>query len=79
MQSATPGKNRTGAAVAEEGVRAMPEANERWAPMESIDITLSDADRGAYILQNKPPLDAINASQMEGPSAAHRLHPPAVR
>lgn len=52
MQPTTPGENRTGAAVAEDGVRAMLEANERWAPMEPIDITLSDADRSTYILDS---------------------------
>jgi rubrerythrin len=50
MQPTTPGENRTGAAVAEDGVRAMLEANERWAPAQPLDMTLSDADRGSYIL-----------------------------
>ena len=50
MQPTTPGENRTGAAAAQDGVRAMLEANERWAPVEPLDTSLSDADRSAYIL-----------------------------
>lgn len=53
MQPTTPGENRTGAAVAEDGVRAMLEANERWAPVQPLDLTLSDADRGSYILESE--------------------------
>lgn len=49
MQPTTTGQNRTGAATAEEGVRAMLDANERWAPAEPIDTTLADADRGVYL------------------------------
>lgn len=52
MQPTTPGENRTGACIAEEGVRAMLEANERWGPIQPLDSTLSDADRGFYILES---------------------------
>ena len=52
MQPTTLGENRTGAAVAEEGVAAMLEANERWAPLEPIDTTLADADRSLYISES---------------------------
>lgn len=52
MQATTTGENRTGAATAEEGVRAMLEANERWAPPGPIDTTLAAADRGVYIIES---------------------------
>ncbi len=52
MQPTTTGENRTGAATAEEGVRAMLEANTRWAPEEPMDTTLAEADRGLYILDS---------------------------
>lgn len=52
MQPTTTGGNRTGAAMAEDGVRAMLEANERWAPIEPIDTTLADADRGVYVIES---------------------------
>ena len=52
MQPTTTGENQTGAAMAEEGVRAMQEANERWAPMQPIDTSLADADRALYIAQS---------------------------
>ena len=52
MQPTTTGGNRTGAATAEDGVRAMLEANERWAPIEPIDTTLADADRGVYVIES---------------------------
>jgi ferritin-like metal-binding protein YciE len=51
MQPTTTGRNRTGAATAEDGVRAMLEANERWAPAEPIDTTLAEADRGIYVIE----------------------------
>lgn len=51
MQATTTGENRTGAAVAEDGVRAMLEANERWAPTEPIDTTLAEADRSVYVME----------------------------
>nr|WP_296021872.1 ferritin-like domain-containing protein [uncultured Acidovorax sp.] len=52
MQPTTTGENRTGAATAEEGVRAMLDANERWAPPGPIDTTLAEADRGVYIIES---------------------------
>ncbi|CAN7443733.1 ferritin-like domain-containing protein [Acidovorax sp. LjRoot129] len=51
MQPTTTGQNRTGAATAEEGVRAMLEANERWAPAEPIDTTLADSERSLYVIE----------------------------
>jgi ferritin-like metal-binding protein YciE len=51
MQATTTGKNRTGAAMAEDGVRAMLEASERWAPPEPIDTTLAEADRSVYVIE----------------------------
>ncbi|MCE1191304.1 MAG: ferritin-like domain-containing protein [Acidovorax sp.] len=53
MQATTTGDNRTGAATAEDGVRAMLEANARWAPGEPVDTTLADADRSLYILDSE--------------------------
>lgn len=52
MQPTTTGENRTGIATAEEGVNAMLEANERWAPTDPIDTTLAEADRGVYIIES---------------------------
>lgn len=52
MQPTTTGENRTGIATAEEGVNAMLEANERWAPPGPIDTTLAEADRGVYIIES---------------------------
>lgn len=52
MQPTTTGENRTGAATAEDGVRAMLEANERWAPSGPIDTALADEDRGTYIIES---------------------------
>jgi hypothetical protein len=52
MQPTTTGGNRTGAAVAEDNVRAMLEANERWAPAEPIDTTLAEADRSVYVIES---------------------------
>ena len=52
MQPTTTGENRTGAATAEEGVRAMLDANERWAPPGPIDTSLAEADRGVYIIES---------------------------
>jgi rubrerythrin len=52
MRPTTPGENRTGAASAEDGVRAMLEANERWSPAQPLDTALSDVDRGFYILES---------------------------
>ena len=52
MQPTTTGQNRTGAATAEEGVRAMLDANARWAPPDPIDTTLAEADRGIYIIES---------------------------
>lgn len=51
MQPTTTGENRTGAAVSEEGVQAMLQANERWAPAEAPDTTLAQADRGVFIME----------------------------
>lgn len=51
MQPTTTGKNRTGAATAEEGVRLMQEANERWAPAAAINTKLADTDRSVYIIE----------------------------
>ena len=52
MQPTTTGQNRTGAATAVEGVRAMLDANARWAPPDPIDTTLAEADRGIYIIES---------------------------
>ena len=52
MQPTTTGENRTGTATAEEGVRAMLDANERWAPPGPIDTTLAEADRAIYIIES---------------------------
>lgn len=52
MQPTTTGPNRTGAATAEEGVRAMLEANERWAPEEAVDTSMADADRSLYMVES---------------------------
>ena len=54
MQPTTTGENRTGAATAEEGVRAMLDANERWAPPGPIDTTLAEADRGSTSSNQMP-------------------------
>lgn len=54
MQPTTTGSNRTGAATAEDGVREMLEANERWAPQQTPDTSLSDADRKLYISDSDP-------------------------
>lgn len=51
MLPITPGENRTGATAASDGVRAMLDANERWAPTEPIDTTLADTDRGIYVAE----------------------------
>lgn len=52
MQPTTTGENRTGAATAEDGVSAMLQANERWAPLEPIDTSLADATRSEYIIES---------------------------
>jgi hypothetical protein len=52
MHPTTTGNNRTGAAIAEEAVRAMLDANERWAPAQTPDTTLSDVDRSLYMAQS---------------------------
>lgn len=54
MEPTTSGDNRTGAAVAADGVRAMLEANERWAPNQMPDTTLADEERRLYILESDP-------------------------
>ena len=54
MEPTTSGDNRTGAAVAADGVRAMLEANERWAPNQVPDTTLADEERRLYILESDP-------------------------
>lgn len=54
MQPTTTGENRTGAAMAKDGVSAMLEANERWAPTQPIDTSLADAMRAQYIADADP-------------------------
>lgn len=53
MQTPTIGENRTGAATAGDGVRAMLEANERWAPAQPPDTVLSDATRSLYVIESE--------------------------
>lgn len=52
MHPTTSGNNRTGTATAEEGVRAMLDANERWAPLTPPDTSLSDAERTFYMVES---------------------------